>query len=156
MRTTSIRGIFVASLLGISITLLCSYTPTMPAQSANTPFPEAHPIYIPDRFTNLKVLPPEIRREHLISVMNGFSRQLGVHCSFCHVLNSGASEADFASDLKPEKRSARVMIRMTQAINSRYLTEIPETLKGQRTVTCDTCHQGHALPPGEQNLSAGP
>lgn len=156
MRTARIRVIFLTSLLGFSITLLCSHTPTMPAQSANMQFPEAHPIHIPDRFTNLKVLPPDIHREHLISVMNGFCGQLGVHCSFCHVLNSGASEADFASDLKPEKRSARVMIRMTEAINGRYLTEIPEPLKGQRTVTCETCHQGHALPPGAQNVSAAP
>lgn len=127
----------------ILITLLSSYAP---AQSGSEPEAGPQPIHVPDKFMNLRVLPPNISREHLISLMNGYCRQLGVRCSNCHMLNHDTHVANFASDIKPEKQTARVMIGMTQAINSRYLIKVPESLKAPRTVTCNTCHRGHAVP----------
>src|SRR6185503_1734772 len=61
---------------------------------------------IPDKFTNLKVLPKDISKDDLISTMRGFSGGLGVRCNFCHV---GGTETDltgmkFASDDKKEKK----------------------------------------------------
>lgn len=141
----------------ILITLLSSYAPATPAQSGTDPDAGPQPIHVPDKFTNLRVLPPNISREHLISLMNGYCRQLGVRCSNCHMLNHDTHVVNFASDLKPEKQTARLMIGMTQAINSRYLIKVPESLKARRTVTCITCHRGHAVPEeGDPEVSETP
>jgi hypothetical protein len=72
------------------------------------------------------------------------------------MLNRDSHPANFASDIKPEKQTARVMIGMTQAINSRYLTKLPESLRARRTVTCNTCHRGHAVPEDGEEVSATP
>ena len=55
---------------------------------------------IPDEFTNLKVLPKEISRRELVSIMRGFAGALGVRCKHCHVgENPDSFEGyDFASD----------------------------------------------------------
>ena len=39
---------------------------------------------IPDKFTNLKVLPKKIAKDDLISTMRQFSIGLGVRCNHCH------------------------------------------------------------------------
>ena len=156
MRTVRTRKLILVIPRLILLALLCSRAPAIPAQSATNSNPAPQPIHLPDKFTNLRVLPPNISRAHLVSLMNGYSRQLGVHCSYCHVLNREKDGANFASDLKPEKQAARVMIGMTQVINSRYLGRIPESLKTQATVTCNTCHRGHAVPESGRKISAQP
>jgi hypothetical protein len=44
------------------------------------------------------------------------------------------------------KDRARVMIRMANAINSEYLTQLTEP-KADTQVTCGTCHRGMSIPP---------
>lgn len=119
------------------------------AQTTGTSTPAAQrlqPLRIPDKFTNLQVLPKNIDREDLLARMNQYSGQLGVHCSFCHVLDPETGQADFASDTKPEKRAARLMIRMTRTINSKFLMQLPAQIETGQNVSCYTCHGGHSKP----------
>jgi len=95
---------------------------------------------VPEKFTNLQVLPTNISRDDLVSMMRGFSFSLDVRCEYCHVRKTGTalSSMDFASDEKKEKITARAMIRMTQEINRNYiskLSQIPDA------VECVTCHR---------------
>ena len=94
---------------------------------------------------SLRVLTPDVDIQR---VMARFNAALGVQCTYCHVAN------DFASDANPKKEIARGMLRMVQRVadrfpdsgndflNSRYLP-FPE---GKQYITCYTCHQGAALP----------
>lgn len=107
---------------------------------------------VPDKFTNLTVLPKEITKKNLVDVMRSFSSSLGVRCNFCHAGKEGIndpkslSEIDFASDKIPAKDIARVMMKMTGYINNDQLPLIKE--KGHiHKVRCVTCHKGMEHPP---------
>ncbi|MEZ4698544.1 MAG: c-type cytochrome [Rhodothermales bacterium] len=80
----------------------------------------------PDNPKNLTVLPDTITGQQLGQIMRGFTRALGVRCEHCHVGEPGQSlaEFDFASDDKEAKETARVMIKMVQAINGDYLSQL--------------------------------
>jgi len=97
---------------------------------------------IPDKFTNLKVLPKDISKRELVDIMRSFSHSLGVRCNFCHVGESTTSLEgyDFASDEKEHKRVALAMMKMTQEINDRLLPTIGRDEVMQ--VRCVTCHRG--------------
>jgi hypothetical protein len=96
-------------------------------------------------FKNLKVLRADMTREELMPIMKGFTRALGVRCTFCHEGDEGAM--DFASDAKDEKRNARVMIEMTRAINQEYISRV----EGHGVVVeCATCHRGKVIPESMQ------
>jgi tetratricopeptide (TPR) repeat protein len=101
---------------------------------------------IPDKFTNLQVLPKDIARGDLVETMRGFATALGVRCEHCHVGEGGPSlpNMDFASDQKEAKRIARFMMQMARAINDDHLAR----LAGERhlRVRCMTCHRGVTEP----------
>ena len=97
----------------------------------------------PDNPKNIKVLPDSIRGPRLGQVMRGFTGALGVRCEYCHVGQGDLSNFDFASDEKPTKQKARVMLTMLQAINGTHLAELGEK---RMTVTCSTCHHGLSRP----------
>lgn len=103
---------------------------------------------IPDKFTNLKVLPKGIDRRDLMATMRGFAGSLGVRCTACHVGKEGEpmSSWDFAADDKAMKRKARVMLRMVREINGQYLANLPDRSTPNVTVTCTTCHRGVRRP----------
>lgn len=97
---------------------------------------------IPEKFTNLKVLPKSITREQLLGVMRGFTGGLGVRCDHCHAEDetSKPPRTDFASDAKKEKKIARGMMKMASQINHSLL---PKTgVQSPPEVTCVTCHHG--------------
>jgi tetratricopeptide (TPR) repeat protein len=97
---------------------------------------------IPDEFTNLKVLPKEIGKQELVSMMRDFAGALGVRCNHCHVGESPDSLEgyDFASDEPEPKRVTRAMMKMTGQINRELL---PTTGRNNLTrVRCVTCHRG--------------
>ncbi len=99
--------------------------------------------------SNLKVLPADMAIPDLIGVMIGFSQALGVECTHCHASVPGVDpqwELNFASDEKPQKQTARVMMRMVGDLNGKYLAELPTT-RQTGAVVCGTCHQGNAHPP---------
>ena len=100
---------------------------------------------IPDKFTNLKVLPKDISKQELQSTMRGFAFALGVRCEHCHVEKKAPDKGlDFAADDKDAKKTARVMLQMVAAINHDYISKVPKTAPIQ--VQCVTCHHGLAQP----------
>ena len=102
----------------------------------------------PEKPRNLKVLPKNISHDELIQIMKGFSRALGVRCGECHMDIAGSPpehpEFDFASDAKPEKNTARVMMKMVKTINEKYISKAGN---GKfENVGCVTCHMGSTKP----------
>jgi len=63
---------------------------------------------------NIQVL-TGLPQSQLIPVMNYIASSLGVKCTYCHVRKD--DKWDFVADEKPEKGTAREMIKMVQGIN---------------------------------------
>ena len=101
---------------------------------------------IPDKFTNLKVLPADASRAEVVRVMRGFASALGVRCNHCHVGENPANldNYDFAADSKAPKRAARAMMQMTREINERLIPAAG--LDRPIQVQCITCHRGVSKP----------
>jgi len=103
-------------------------------------------------FKNLLVLPKDITKDSLDKVMHNFNDALGVKCFFCHVHEGTDFKAGwkFDSDDKPEKNTARYMLKMTVGINTTYFnidsSSRPDTIQAVR---CVTCHRGIAHPDAE-------
>jgi hypothetical protein len=95
---------------------------------------------------NLRVL-QALPEAQLFPLMNLVADSLGVRCDYCHVqatpdltktpANVGGWVWD--SDDKPQKRTAREMMRMVVALNA-------GSFKGESRVTCYTCHRGSPKP----------
>jgi len=99
-------------------------------------------------FRNLKVLPKNISQKQLSAIMvDQFQDELGVSCNFCHSENKETHRPDYASDEKPEKQIARLMMQMTNGINRKYF-KLGHVMIGDSTsiVSCGTCHQGKPRP----------
>jgi photosynthetic reaction center cytochrome c subunit len=56
-------------------------------------------------------------------------------CAFCH------EGTDYASDAKPAKLAARLMLKMVRDINANWKQHVQPA-----GVTCFTCHRGHPVP----------
>jgi hypothetical protein len=109
------------------------------AQTASAQAPEgktAEQVY--KNIQELKGTPAD----QLNAAMQFIAVSLGVECDSCHV--TGKYEADD----KNNKKTARAMMAMTAAINK-------DSFRGQRQVTCYTCHRGSlrpvAVPPVEES-----
>ena len=102
----------------------------------------------PPGYKNLKILPQDISKEALDSIMHTYSHSLGVKCGFCHVHNEETKSWDMASDNKPEKQIARKMMLMADSINRKFFN--PENYAASQqltqTITCYTCHHGEPMP----------
>jgi len=123
--------------VGAAACLLACLVPT----TASGQFP-------PTRLKNLRVLPKDIPPAELVNLMGDITRALGVRCTFCHVGEETIplAEYDFASDDKPTKRKARVMIEMMNRINDTHLVRLEERAEPAVEVTCITCHRGTRQP----------
>jgi tetratricopeptide (TPR) repeat protein len=99
---------------------------------------------IPEKFTNLKFFPQDIKRDSLVNIMRGFSFALGVRCQYCHVGGDGMSFAgvEFAKDDDPDKLKARFMLRMVDSLNRVVLPQLPGAGANLVKVECKTCHRG--------------
>jgi hypothetical protein len=99
---------------------------------------------------NLKILPKDISDKELHQVMKGYAISLGVRCNFCHVAEQVEGQEhpkfDFASDNKPEKKIARDMMLMVNAINNNYIGKIIGGDHPLEQITCVTCHMGKKTP----------
>ena len=99
--------------------------------------------------TNLKVLPKTMTGEQVHELMHKWAESLGTECSTCHAVDpnrkmpNGRPALNFADDSKPEKKAARLMVKMTQDINQNYVSMVPDA---KTKVSCGTCHRGHVKP----------
>lgn len=95
-------------------------------------------------FKNLKVIIGEssVSAEHFLWMMNwGWSAELGVSCSHCHVAGQ------WESDTLPAKDIARGMWNMRVKINKEILPAITGlNYDNNPKVTCITCHRGKPIP----------
>jgi len=101
--------------------------------------------------TNLQVLPKDLTGQQVHQIMDGWASALGTHCSTCHAPNpneppsaNGHVRLDYALDIKPEKKTARLMYTMVQDIKTNYMSKIDNV---GIEVSCGTCHRGHLSPP---------
>ena len=101
----------------------------------------------PEKPSNLQVLPKDWPGTRLRPVMIGFSRALGVRCSYCHKGEEGKplSTYDFASDDNPNKNRAREMLRMLNEIGE-HLKKIEPSGDQRVNMWCHTCHRGRPRP----------
>lgn len=109
---------------------------------------------LPDKFTNLKVLPKDITRKDLMAVMKEMTSGLGVRCNYCHVMEP---KKDWAADTE-HKDNARGMMRLANRIDKELFTwpKAPHA-------TCYMCHHGEEKPqtiapppPGGPHTPGGP
>ena len=84
-----------------------------------------------DRYKSVRVL-TDMPAALMIPTMAFISNSLGVTCLHCHT-------DVYESDEKPMKEKAREMIRVMRAVNDAQFG-------GRRVVTCQTCHNGRAVP----------
>ena len=94
---------------------------------------------MPDTFQNLQVLSEDITKDELKGIMNGFTEQLDVKCTFCHTLD------EYDKDDNKHKVIAREMIKLVghlreQIESGAYFPKDTEPEK----VGCWTCHRGSA------------
>jgi tetratricopeptide (TPR) repeat protein len=113
---------------------------------------------------NLQVLPKDMPRNQVTTIMRQFTAALGVNCAHCHTEaaqqpqadpaataggrggRGGAPQLDYALDDKENKRVAREMLKMVADINGKYLPAAGRTSTDLTRVTCETCHHGLAKP----------
>ena len=95
-------------------------------------------------FKNLKVIigQSSVSAEHLLWMMNwGWSKELGVSCSHCHVTGKWESDSIATKDI------ARGMWTMRVKINKEILPSITGLdYETNPKVTCLTCHRGKPVP----------
>jgi tetratricopeptide (TPR) repeat protein len=101
----------------------------------------------PEKPKNLQVFPKDWSGTRLRPVMVGFTRALGVRCSYCHKGEEGKplSTYDFASDENPNKNRAREMYKMLGDITD-HLKKIPSSGDKPVNMWCHTCHHGRPRP----------
>jgi photosynthetic reaction center cytochrome c subunit len=102
----------------------------------------------PESLKNVQAMPEGTSVKQVVEAMRGFTRALGVRCTYCHVGTEGQplEAMDFVADTKAAKKNARTMIRMTQAINDEQLPRLVERVEPHVAVTCATCHRGVTRP----------
>jgi hypothetical protein len=129
-------SMFSTSTIGFSLTgpmmaVAQSATPVQPQKASTADNVKR----AEQQFKNIKSL-KGAPADQLIPAMQYFNAALGVECNFCHV-----TQPEWAPDKddKEEKRTARQMITMTEAINK-------ANFEGKPEVGCSTCHSGHSHP----------
>ena len=123
--------IALTALLCLAIVIMQAFTQDPPAEKKK------------HEESNLKILPKNISEEQLHLIMKEYSKALGVRCSFCHKLIDD-KHLDFASDDKKEKITTRKMMKMTAAINKKYLDKMSNHYFEH--ITCVSCHMGSTKP----------
>lgn len=118
--------------------------PAVPAQDQAQSSPQnaapGAPQTAEQKFKNIQVL-KGIPADQLVPTMQFMAASLGVECEFCHVKD------DRGSDAKKPKLTARKMMTMMMQINA-------DNFKGERVVTCYSCHRGAVRPVDTPILSA--
>ena len=147
-------------LLSAVVSLGVAQDASAPAQAA----PQKDPL--PDKFTNLQVLPKDITKAQLVQTMKSFAQSTGMRCVACHVSSdpndrqgNDLSKINFADDSKKNKKIARLMLEMTMRMNKEDLPKVValgENPDEVGPVTCFTCHQGKRHPVHKMQPPAAP
>lgn len=150
MKLTVLRILVVVLSCACAVIVITNVRPPKAAANANdfAPLYDALGIQQPAQTTtqektveqvekNIKVL-NGMPASQLIPVMNYFAASLGRRCNYCHVNNNG--QWDYASDAKPEKNTARDMVKLVLDNNKNL-----QTLKLDQ-IACYTCHRGRNSP----------
>ncbi len=124
-------AVLALALIGITFAVFAQAPPGQPSP------PIAKP-------SNLKVLPKDMTVSDVMTLMQQYNDQLGVECGYCHVEDPATRRVNFVSDAKPQKATARIMMTMTNELNSKYIENLPTG--SDMRVNCGTCHRGHAMP----------
>ena len=109
---------------------------------------------IPDEFTNLQILPKDIKKGDLVLMMRNMAGGLGVRCNHCHVGPDNLQGMDFATDEIDSKKVAREMMKMVQTINGTYLKGLDTGRSHVQEVKCITCHHRLTIPMGIEDVVA--
>ena len=88
---------------------------------------------------NLQVLNKDISKDDLKKTMDGFAEQLGVKCTFCHIVDQ------YEKDDRPHKADARRMIRLVLDMRAKKADYFGPRVK-EAVITCSICHRGKAEP----------
>ena len=136
------RSLAVVCAVSLSAHLTLAQESPAPAPATQAARPPRGPRPNP---TNIKALPKNITGDEVITVMHQYEGDLGVDCGFCHARNPETKRNDFPSDANPVKDTARMMIRMTDDLNTKYLTQL-EDRRTADPITCGTCHRGMSHP----------
>ena len=128
----------------------------MEARLASAPARGAPPQNSPPPKRNLQVLPADMSPEAILQVMQGFTAALGVECAHCHAQapapagrggrGRGGAAFDYASDEKPQKKTARNMMLMIRDLNTKVAAAVGRPPEAAIPVACITCHRGVAVP----------
>jgi Photosynthetic reaction centre cytochrome C subunit len=94
---------------------------------------------LPAQFKNLQVLPKTITKPELKALMEGFTDQLDVKCTFCHILD------EYDKDDLKHKRDARRMIQLVQHLRG-SLDKYFKAGVEERQINCWMCHRGKSEP----------
>jgi len=116
--------------------------------------------------TNLQVLPKDTPQQDVVALMQQFTQALGVQCIYCHVLaapepppppddapappaagrgrgrGQGPPPMNYASDERPQKATARAMLRLVNDINATLRARLTKPSSEVVAVQCATCHRG--------------
>jgi hypothetical protein len=90
-------------------------------------------------FKNIQILKGRPAAQVLAIMEIGYSRSLGVNCTFCHTPDKWEAED------KTKKQIAREMWAMTQNINNQSLKAI-KNISEKAVINCTTCHRGQSTP----------
>ena len=88
---------------------------------------------------NLQVLPKDITKDELKKTMDGFAEQLGVKCTFCHIVDQ------YEKDERPHKADARRMIKLVLDMKAKKDDYFGPRTK-EAVIACGLCHRGKAEP----------
>ena len=100
------------------------------------------------KYKNLQILPKDISERDMDSIMQSYTKALGMGCGFCHTpLEKFPDSLDYADDKNEMKTNARGMMRMTIDINKRYFYfDSTKRVEYLNIVNCYTCHRGEPYP----------
>jgi photosynthetic reaction center cytochrome c subunit len=138
-------AVAAAAVIGWSSAAVPAQQPR-PAEAQSIPVPPGPASA--EKYMNVQVL-KDLPAAQLPDAMVFMAASLGANCGFCHV-RTPQGEWAFEKDDKPEKKTARQMLRMTQGLNAQFFD-------GKPTVTCSSCHQSRhepsPMPPLAQALT---
>jgi photosynthetic reaction center cytochrome c subunit len=137
-RRTFLAATMVAAACLVGSVAVRAQAPPAPAQSGDAP------ILSEQAFKNIQTL-KGIPVDTFLDAMGMFANAMGNDCTFCHSPQAALDRAGFAVQT-PRMARARQMIAMMNTINNNFF-------KGERRVTCFTCHGGNQSPRSDPNLA---